>query len=251
MNANLDAILQDLAAPARVLAFCDETNLTEKPTATLVANLRLQVGIVVSSEVYGPVAEALGTFLTAHGLPEFHATEVVNPKAGTPWRDVPFALRLDAFERLTQALGMAGSRVPYLYLSKQDHDGFVAQCGGLITADYKRSLKTVFLSSMAEYLAAPTPVLVIDRDKNTPGPVLHPIENAGNLLGGGAISVESHKVIGLQIADMAACAVRRYLLKRDAIYAGNGSPFDEVAAQAVASFEGRFELLLDAQPLAA
>jgi hypothetical protein len=104
---------------------------------------------------------------------------------------------------------------------------------------------------MAAYLAAPTPVLVIDRDKNTPGPVLHPIDNPGNLLGGGAISVESHKVIGLQIADMAANAVRRYLLKRDVLHAGNGSPFDEIAAQAVASFEGRFELLLDAQPLAA
>ena len=251
MPANLEAILQDLPMPGRTLAFCDETNLTEQATATLVANLRLHVGIVVQSEVYGPVAEALRTFLKANGLPEFHSTEVVNPRTGTPWRNVPFDLRLEAFERLTQAVNMGGSRIPYLYLSKQDHDGFVARSGGLITADYKRSLKTVFLSCMAAYLARPMPILVIDRDKNTPGPVLHPISNPGNLLGGGAISVESHKVIGLQIADMAAYAVRRYLLKRAVLYIGNAGPFDEIAARAVASFEGRFELLLEAEPLAA
>lgn len=251
MTADLEAILQDLPGPGRTLAFCDETNLTEQATATLVANLRLHVAVVAQSEVYGHVAEALGTFLEVNGLPEFHATEVVNPKAGTPWRDVSFDLRVEAFERLAQALDMAGSRIPYLYLSKQDHDGFVARSGGLITADYKRSLKTVFWSCMADYLVGSTAILVIDRDKNSPGPVLHAIQFPGNLLGGGAISVESHKVVGLQIADMAAYAVRRYLLKRDALYAGNGGPFDEIAAKAVASFEGRFELLLNAEPLAA
>lgn len=252
MNADLQAILNDLSAPGRTLAFCDETNLTEKvPTPTLVANLRLHTGIVMSSEVYSPVEARLRTFLDSYGLSEFHATEVVNPTDGSTWRTVPFGVRLEAFELMTEALDPTGSRLPYLYLSQQDHDGLVAQTDGLLTADLKRTLKTVFLSSIAEYLSVPSPILVIDRDKNTPGPVLYPVHNPRNLITGGAISVESHKVIGLQIADMAAYVVRRYLLKRSALYEGNAGPFDEIAAQAVGSLVGRFDLLLDAHSFAA
>lgn len=251
-NLNLDDLIANLEVPGRTLAFCDETNLTEQATADLVANLRLHVGVVMAAKIYAPAAADLAAFLETHGLPEFHAAEVVNGKKNTPWQAVSYETRLDAFERMTDTLSVAGSRIPYLYLSEQQHDEMVTQSGGLIVSDYKQSLKTVFLTSMAEYLdAEPSPILLIDRDKNTPGPVLHQMSHPGALLGGGAISVESHKVIGLQIADMAAYVVRRYLFKKTALHAGNGSPFDEIATKAVASFHERFDFLLAPEPIVA
>lgn len=251
-NLDLDDLIANLEMPGRTLAFCDETNLTEQATADLVANLRLHVGVVMAAEIYAPAAADLAAFLETHGLPEFHAAEVVNGKKNTPWQAVSYETRLDAFERMTDTLSVAGSRIPYLYLSERQHDEMVTQSGGLIVSDYKQSLKTVFLTSMAEYLdAEPTPILLIDRDKNTPGPVLHQMSHPRALLGGGAISVESHKVIGLQIADMAAYVVRRYLFKKTALHAGNGSPFDEIATKAVASFHERFDFLLAPEPIVA
>lgn len=245
MKPDLDNILANLAVPGRVLAFCDETNLTEQATATLVADLRLHVGFVVPAENYQAIVEPLIDLLEAHGLPEFHASEVVNPKVNSPWYEVPYASRLEAFGRMVEVLEMPDARIPYLYLSRQDHKAMVAQSGGQIVGDYKLSLKTVFLSCMAEYLSTyPKPVLIIDREKNTPGPTQHVMSHPGNLLGGGAISVESHKVIGLQIADMAAYVVRRYLLKQGVLHADGGNPFDKLAARAVASFNDRFDFLL-------
>lgn len=51
--------------------------------------------------------------------------------------------------------------------------------------------------------------------------------------------------IGLQLADMAAYVVRRYLLRKDNICQGNADPFDEITAAIVASFEGCFDHLLE------
>lgn len=246
MDPALLPLLDDLASPGRTLAFCDETNLTEGATATLVANLRLHAAFVLDSSAYASVSGPLADFLAAGALPEFHAAEIVNGKAGSPWKAVPMPVRLDAYQHISNALQLAGSRIAYLRISKGEYDAMVVQSGGAIPTDYKEGLKRVFLSSMAEYLPRTgASALIVDRGKNTPGPTLCTVAGGSHLFGGGAILVESHKVIGLQLADMAAYVVRRYLLRKGKIGESNSDAFDEITTATVASFEGRFDHLLE------
>lgn len=252
MDPTLLPILATLDTPGRTLAFCDETNLTEAATSEQVANLRLHAAFVVDSAAYAPVAGMLAEFLAANDLPEFHAAEIVNANASSPWKTVPMALRIEAYQRISDALLLPRSRIAYLYISKAEYDGMVVKSGGVIPADYKQGLKRVFLSSIADYLPQATPSAVVaDRDKNTPGPTLCAFQGGSHLIGGGAILVESHRVIGLQLADMAAYVVRRYLLRKRRIKQGNADAFDEIATATVASFLDRFDHLLETTALAA
>jgi hypothetical protein len=111
MNRSLLPLLDDLTSPGRTLAFCDETNLTEGATPTLVANLRLHAAFVLDSSAYATVSGPLADFLAAGGLPEFHAAEIVNGKAGSPWKTVPMRVRLDAYQGVSTALQLPGSRI--------------------------------------------------------------------------------------------------------------------------------------------
>ncbi|RWO01022.1 DUF3800 domain-containing protein [Mesorhizobium sp.] len=63
-------------------------------------------------------------------------------------------------------------------------------------------------------------------------------------MGGGPITADSALVPGLQLADMAAFSISRYMQKRQAIVEDQGSSFDNIALETIAGFEGRIEYLL-------
>ena len=79
-------------------------------------------------------------------------------------------------------------------------------------------MKTVFRTSIVSHLAGHAPALVVfDKDKNNPGPTREPLPGCDHLVGGGIVRAASHDVPGVQLADVAAYAVGRYLRRRDAI----------------------------------
>jgi hypothetical protein len=100
--------------------------------------------------------------------------------------------------------------------------------------------------------AGATPaVLLIDRDKNTPGPSLVKFEGSATLIGGGAISANSAHVLGLQIADVVAYAIARFLRRPDGIAATDPERydlFDRVIMEFLGGLHGRLHEVIKPLP---
>jgi hypothetical protein len=244
MNANLHSIIADLNTPGRILIFCDETDLTIESTSTMVGELHLYGGIILRSETYQPLAHTLTTYLAEIGQAEFHGTEVVNPKGKSNWKSLGYGARVEALRHVCAAIAESNAIFVYARICKTQYEDMVRTSGGAIKEhNYKAAVKQVFLRSVAEYLThitSPT-VLLIDREKNTPGPSLVKFEGGATLTGGGAISADSARVLGLQIADVVAYAVGRFLRRRDKIVADTDSydPFDTIIMEFVDGLRGR------------
>jgi hypothetical protein len=228
MGINLHPIIADLCTPGRILAFCDETDLTFDPTSTMVGNLHLYGGIILRSENYGPLAHILTTYLADIGQLEFHGTEIVNPTAKSTWKSLGYAAREKALRQVCAAIAQSRAIFVYARICKAQYADLLQQVGGAVAKkNYKAAVKQVFLRSVAEYLAAAGPaVLLIDRDKSTPGPSLVKFEGSATLIGGGAISANSARILGLQIADVVAYAIGRFLRRRDGITATDPEHYD-------------------------
>jgi hypothetical protein len=123
--------------------------------------------------------------------------------------------------------------------------------GGAIKEDcYKAAVKRVYLRSVALH-AAPPAVLLIDRDKNTPGPSLVKFEGSAALIGGGAISANSAHVLGLQMADVVAYAIGRFLRRRDGISATDPARydlFDNAIMEFLGNLDGRLHEVIKSLP---
>jgi hypothetical protein len=228
VDANLHSIIADLGTSGRVLAFCDETDLTFEPTSTMVGDLHLYGGIILRSEAYRPLAHTLTTYLADVGQAEFHGTEIVNPKAGSNWKSLDYGARVEALRHVCTAIAESSVIFVYARICKAQYADMVINAGGAIKEDnYKAAVKQVFLRSVTEHLTGADPaVLLIDREKNTPGPSLVKFEGGGGLTGGGAISADSASVLGLQIADVVAYAIGRFLRRRDKIAAADYARYD-------------------------
>jgi hypothetical protein len=251
MDADLHSIIADLNAPGRILVFCDETDLTFDPTSTMVGDLHLYGGVILRSETYQPLAHTLSTYLSEISQAEFHGTEIVNPKGKSNWKSLSYGARVDALRHVCAAIAESNAIFAYARICKAQFNDMVLTFGGAIKVDnYKGAVKQVLLRSVAEYLTEVTSpsVLLIDREKNTPGPSLVKFEGSATLLGGGAISADSACVLGLQIADVVAYAVGRFLRRRDKIVAADSDrydPFDMIIMEFVGGLRGRLHEVLE------
>jgi hypothetical protein len=250
MDTDLHSIIANLDAPGRILVFCDETDLTFESTSTMVGELHLYGGVILRSETYQPLAHTLTTYLAEIGQAEFHGTEVVNPGGKSNWKSLSYGARVEALRHVCAAIAESNAIFAYARICKAQFDDMVRTSGGAIKVDnYKGAVKQVFLRCVAEYLTditSPT-VLLIDREKNTPGPSLVKFEGGATLAGGGAISANSACVLGLQIADVVAYAVGRSLRRRDKIVAADSEsydPFDKVIMEFVGGLRGRLHEVL-------
>src|SRR5690348_12528575 len=98
MKLSAARLLADLSAPGRMLAFCDETDITLQPTSTMVPNVHMVAGLLVRSADYEKLASKLENYRMAHGLPEFHANEIVTPGSKSKWRPIALSRRIEAFQ---------------------------------------------------------------------------------------------------------------------------------------------------------
>lgn len=245
MTSAADAALAELSHPGRTLAFCDETDLTTTPTATMVGDIHAWVALILPSTSYPELESALLSYRAQHGLPEFHGTEMVNPKSGTPWKAVSFAGRIDAYRFACGLVAAHASELRYSYISKGQYEDLLAQHPGSGAPEcHKDAVKSVFQTSIVPHLAGDAPaLLVFDKDKNNLGATLEPLAGCDHLIGGGIIRAPSHEVPGLQVADIAAYAIGRYLKRRDAIIAEQEKPFDTINMEMLADLTGRVHRL--------
>jgi|SRR5581483_1786947 len=253
MSIDLHSLAAELSTPDRTLAFCDDTDLTLKPTSTMVGDLHLYGGLIVKSEAYAPLALNLASYLAGIGQVEFHGTEIINPKTGSRWKALDYNARAEALRHVCTAITETSATFVYARICKTQYADLPKDVGRAIDeTSYKAAVKRVFLRSVADYLAAGAPaVLVIDRDKNTPGPTLVKFEGSARLIRGGAISANSADVLGLQLADVVAYAIGRFLRQRDKIVATDPERydlFDRIIMEIIGGLYGRLHDVIEPLP---
>lgn len=253
MSIDLHSIIAELCTPGRILAFCDDTDLTFEPTSTMVGDLHLYGGLVLRSETYAALAHNLASYLAGIGQVEFHGTEIINPKMRSRWKSLDYNARVAALRHVCAAIAETSATFVYARICKAQYADLLKGARRAIDENsYKAAVKHVFLRSVADYLAAAAPaVLVIDRDKNTPGPNLVKFEGSATLIGGGAISANSADVLGLQIADVVAYAIGRFLRRRDKIIVTDPERydlFDRVIMEFLGDLHGRLHEVIKPLP---
>ncbi|NKK74315.1 DUF3800 domain-containing protein [Rhizobium leguminosarum bv. viciae] len=236
-----------LLVPDRVLVFCDDTDIAQQPVETLQPDLRILVAVQLTSNDYGPLSRRIQSWLKANGAAEFHATDIVSGKGA--WSTKSVAERRAALEFIASSFAELLVRVDALWLPKGSYAAYreEAEKLGKVSVGFKSGLRRVFLRCLMERLSreALPAVLVVDQDKTQSNAFVDNSWPEGAfLVGGGPVTAPSHLVPGLQVADMMAWAVNRYLTKRQLFDSGKQSGFDQVALELVASIPGKLTNVL-------
>ena len=237
----------ELNVPGRRLVFCDDTDLDGKPVAALEPDIRILVAVEVASETYAPAATQMAAYLAGVAMLEFHATEIANPKSNSPWKSVPMGQRVEALGWLGELFATLNAKVSYTRIPKAQFHELKAQAQelGAVGVDFKTGLKRVFLRCLFEELeqAGDPSMIVLDQDGTTGEPKVEHWPEGKFLVGGGPIVAQSHDVPGLQLADLAVWSIGRMVRHRERFNEGLATPFDRVALEVVAGFDGLCDLL--------
>ena len=224
-----DALLKSVADAGRTLVFCDESDLTIEATSTMCAEIHAWVGLEMPSDGYSALARAVRCYQADHGVPEFHGNEIVNAGSKSAWRPQSFERRLDAFRFACDLVVEHAALLLTVHIPAEQYQVWVDE-RRVRPDSHKSGVKEVFAKSIVEHLADRAPALLIfDKDKGNPGPTLLPVPNAPHLAGGGILLADSSAVAGLQIADVAAYAIGRYLKRRERLLDGKANAFDRIA----------------------
>jgi hypothetical protein len=238
-------VLSGIAEPGRTLALCDETDLTTTATSKMVADIHAWVALIMPSEGYPSLRDSLLAYQAEHGVPEFHGNEIVNAGSKSAWKHFDYERRLNAYRFACALVASHASELRYVHVSAAQYAEWFAAYPDDLPASHKDGARGSFAGHIIEYLAGrPAPMLIFDKERNNPGPTIQPVAGAGHLAGGGILRAGSNEVPGLQVADIAAYAIGRYLKRRDRIIAGNASAFDEVSMEMVAALPERVHSLL-------
>jgi hypothetical protein len=238
-------VLDSLTQPGRLLAFCDDTDISDSPLSRPAPHLRILCAVVMTSERYAVASPKLKNKLKSLGQAEFHATEIVNPKASSQWKQVPIEERLKALQFLGARLVRSTTKLYYAHVSRGQYEQLreAAEKFGSVNMGYKAGLKRVFLSCLFDRLGpdGAKAIVILDQDKALVTPVVGSCDGGEFLCGGGPIAADSTSILGLQLADMAAFSIGRYLRKRAL---GSNKAFDITAIRTIAGLAGRCENLL-------
>ncbi len=244
MPVTATSIIGAIETPGMTLAFCDETDLTPQPTSTMVADIHLHAALVLSSAKYAPVAQQLRNACAALGAPEIHATEIVNPGKSSPWRSIAPA---DRYEILELACGLIRDNADalwYAYMSKAQYAALRKEHPTL-PADHRTAVKESFLGHLSETLKnATSPAILKDKDKSSDGATMKLLPDSDHIVGGGAVCADSHLVPGLQLADVAAFLIGRFIRRRDAIQNDETNALDALFMQTLDDLSGRMKSLI-------
>lgn len=230
-----------------MLAFCDETDLTNEPTTSMVANIHAWVAVNMPSDRYAGLSAQVVAYREDNALPELHGNEIVNPPSNSTWRTVSYDRRVEAYRFACEQVATAADEVRYLHVSQGKYAAMLAEHpDAALPRGYKAAVKRAFKRCIVERMVASAPAIVVfDKDKNNPGPTLEQIDGAVHLEGGGIVRADSNTVAGLQLADVAAYAVGRYIRRRDLIIGQEGNPFDRIGMALVGDLRDRLATLLN------
>ncbi len=247
--SNATAALDSLFIAGKTLIFCDDTDMVEPPQPGYASNIRLLAGVVLPSEKYAEVASTMTSKLGDLGVTEFHATEIVNPNKDSSWYQISYENRIAAFGLLREFVLDAVTGGYYLQLPADQYNALRVQAQeiGKVSVGHKHALKRVFLRALFERFAPSEKPVAIVLDQDTPLTVPR-VENMNGgefLVGGGPISASSISIPGLQLADMFAYCIARYLRKQKILQHGTGSAFDMIAAETLGGMYPNVKHLLN------
>ena len=123
-----------------------------------------------------------------------------------------------------------------------------AQQLGSVGVGFKQGLRRVFLRCLfeeCEQHAQPT-LIVLDQEGPVAAPTVEHWPEGTFLVGGGPIVARSGDVAGLQLADLAAWSVGRYIRHRERFNQAAATPFDQIAMTVVGRLDGLRNLIATA-----
>ncbi|KTR07069.1 hypothetical protein NS365_05350 [Aureimonas ureilytica] len=214
--AELHALAHSLPLDGSVV-FCDDSEVGAADG--MLPDVGLLAAIEMTPVAYASAAKRLTSYREKNTLPEFHATDIVAGRRNTFWATVPHEMRLQAFREVSTALVETQARLSYVHLPRSQYEEMrtrLKQNGFDPKLNWKAAMRRVVLRTLieeADRRSAPT-LIVIDQDRPLHGPRLVTSEAAPSLAGGGVLAAPSDQVIGLQLADMAAFCMGRYLRRR-------------------------------------
>jgi hypothetical protein len=252
---NGSEILDELATPGKYLVFVDETGTSGKPLPELASDFQLMCGLGLPSLHYGEIKASLIAKLHELGptLHEFHATEIVNPKADSPWQSLSIGARQEALRFLARTLLESPSDVFYCYVSGEQFPDLLSRAQELadVAFNQKQGLRHVFFESLLDHCrqrgAADLVAIVTDSEKPLDNVIkIQPVTNFPSLYQGGIIHASSHYEPGLQLVDFAAYVLNRAFHSMRRLAQGRQGPFDENILSTYRDLEGRLRDLLGA-----
>jgi hypothetical protein len=242
----LEDLQNMLRVPGQTLIFCDDTDIQKRPVRTLEPDLRILVALQIDSAKYPAIEAALFAKLKDTGVSEFHATDIATGNG--PWSGCSMERREAVLQFLANIVAADVSRVGAVWLPQHQFPELKsrAELLGKVSVGFRHGLKRVFVRSIVEGLAlgSKPAMLVMDQDKAISSPQLEIWPEATFLIGGGPIAAPSHLVPGLQLADLVAWSVHRFLTKRAAFDYGTATPIERVAMRVVAAIPGGLQNLL-------
>jgi hypothetical protein len=248
-------IIDKLATPGKYLVFVDETGTSGKPLPDLASDFQLMCGVGVSSSHYSELKASLADRLNKLGpnFHEFHATEIVNPKKGSPWKTLSLNVRQDTLRFLSKSLLEVPSDLFYCYVSGEQYADLLARAKQFADVDFdqKQGLRHVFFESLLSLCRTREPrepvAIVADSEKRLDGVIkIQTVTDFPDIYQGGIIHASSHDEPGLQLADFAAYLLNRLFHSTNRIKEERHGPFDEIVLSAYSDLRARLRDLLSA-----
>ena len=236
-------LAEQLLVPGRTLVFCDDTDLPGQPLATLQPDLRILVAVQMPSDDYAELSTSIAAALERHEVDKFHATDIAT--GNRSWLGRAEVERVEAMSFLADQLGAHAARIGAVWLPKGQFSEIKkgAEQLGKVGVGFKHGLRRVLVRSVVSRLAygSKPAMLWLDQDRPVAAPQVEHWPEATFLVGGGPVVSPSHLTHGLQLADLAAWSVQRFMVKRAGFDDGTATPIDDLAMRVVASFPNGLE----------
>jgi hypothetical protein len=246
ITPSLTDLFAAMEEPGHLLVFVDDGGTPSRPIPTLVRDFAVYAAVLIPSDAYSSLIDHAELTLrqVVPQAPEFHATEVVNPKRDSPFFGRPVADRVQLIERWGDLVVRYAQRVPYGYIGVDQHRQLQEEHPALdVPSDHHAALRLAFYSAMFKMVRQWHPLgslIVVEDECNTrrlcSEVVILPRVGA---LNDSIHYLPSHLTVGLQLADLVAYAVNRQFHSRWRQRQGKHGIFDSALAQLLDRLRGQ------------
>ena len=248
MNSGCE-ILSKIEDDGRTLLFIDESGTTGKPLLNLEKDFMVYCGVEFDSVNYSNICRLMNDKLSSisSDVQEFHATEIVNPKRNSSWRNASIKERIDSLLLLRELIHKYCIIAPYCYILKNQYLSLVS---GTVAEklSHKEGLKKVFFNSVLsiERLKDKNYAVILDSEKKLENEIkIQSVSLESGLVNEeGVILASSIALPGLQLADYAVYILNRIHHSAHRVKTGKHNDFDEVIIESADMLRSKYIDLL-------
>jgi Protein of unknown function (DUF3800) len=218
----LHSLQAEMLRPGRTLVFIDDSGTPEQPLGEhLVKDYKLHAAAVLSSDAYRSFLSEHQEFLSRHPwADEFHTVDVFQGRRGA-WAAQSDEVRQRAFNTMAGHFGRFVERVLYINVGVEQYQEIIegaSTAGAPSPANWNwnshsEKARAALLKAIGARTRLPHPskplVVVEDADGQHENVCEVMYKPEANIFAGGVFRVDSKKVPGIQLADMAAYCFNR------------------------------------------